>query len=131
MIDILEKDGLIENSAKVGKYLHSQKEKLLKHSTVADARGKGLFMVIEIVKNKETMDFFPRDAQPEFRLQSIGLENGVVFYNTLYGPPRPSMAKTGLPFWISPPLYITKEQVDELLDAVDKTLADWEEKNGY
>lgn len=85
-------------------------------------------MVIEIVSNKETMDFFPRDSQPEFWLQSIGLKHGVVFYNTLYGPRRPSMGKRGLPFWISPPLSITREQIDELLDAVDWTLTEWEEK---
>jgi adenosylmethionine-8-amino-7-oxononanoate aminotransferase len=130
VLDILEKDKLVENSAEVGGYLHSQKDRLLKHSTVADARGKGMLMVIEIVANKETMDFFPRGAQAEFWLQSIGLENGVVFYNTLYGPRRPSMEKRGLPFWISPPLCATVEQVDELLDVVDKTLTDWEQKMG-
>lgn len=50
-----------------------------------------------------------RDTQPEFRLQSIGLKNGIVFYNTLYGPRRPSMKKRGLPFWIAPPLCITRD----------------------
>lgn len=128
VLDILKEDKLIENSAKVGAYLHSQKDKLLKHKTVAAARGKGMFMVIEVVADKETMDFFPRGSQAEFWLQSIGLENGVVFYNALYGPRRPSMEKRGLPFWISPPLCTTKEQVDEILDVVDKTLTDWESK---
>jgi len=130
VVDILEKDNLIENSASVGEYLHSQKNRLLAHPSIADTRGKGLFMVIEIVANKETMDFFPRDSQPEFWLQSIGLKHGVVFYNTLYGPRGPSMGKRGLPFWISPPLSITREQIDELLDAVDWTLTEWEEKMG-
>jgi len=85
---------------------------------------------MEIVANKETMDFFPREAQAEFWLQSIGLQNGVVFYNTLYGSRQPGMPKRGLPFWISPPLSITKEQVDELIDAVDATLSAWENKMG-
>jgi len=71
-----------------------------------------------------------RDTQPEFWLQSIGLKNGIVFYNTLCGPRRPSMKKRGLPFWIAPPLCITRDQVDELLDCIDKTLSDWEEKMG-
>ena len=75
-------------------------------------------------------EHFPRGSQPEFWLQSIGLENGVVFYNTLYGPRRPSMPKRGLPFWIAPPLCITREQVDELLAAIDRTLGDWERKMG-
>ncbi len=130
VIDILEKDGLVENSARVGQYLHSQRERLLAHPSVADARGKGLFMVMEIVGNKKTMEFFPRDAQAEFWLQSIGLENGLVFYTTLYGVRRPSMGNRGLPFWISPPLCITREQVDEVLERVDRTLTQWEEKMG-
>ncbi len=130
VIDILEKDGLIENSAEVGEYLQSQKDRLLKHSTIADARGKGMLLVFEVVADRETMDFFPRGAHAEFWLQSIGLENGVIFYNTLYGPRRPSMQKRGLPFWISPPLCTTKEQIDEMLDAVDKTLTEWEKKMG-
>jgi adenosylmethionine-8-amino-7-oxononanoate aminotransferase len=130
VLDILEKDGLIENSAAVGEYLHAQKHQLLEHPTVADVRGSGLLMVMELVADKRTMDFFPRGSRPEFWLQSIGLENGVVFYNTLYGPRRPSMPKRGLPFWIAPPLCITREQVDELLAAVDRTLGDWERKMG-
>ncbi|MBW2367472.1 MAG: aspartate aminotransferase family protein [Deltaproteobacteria bacterium] len=130
VIDILEKDGLVENSAKVGAYLHSQKDRLLKHTTVADARGRGLFMAIEIVADKETMDFFPRNAHAEFRLHSAGLENGVVFYSTLYGPRHPGGRKRGLPFWIAPPLCTSEAHVDELLDAVDKTLTIWEKQMG-
>lgn len=128
VLDILEQDGLVENSASLGEYLHSQKDRLLAHPTVADARGRGLFMVIELVKNSDTMDFFDKNSQPEFWLQSIGLENGIVFYSTLYGPRRPGLKKRGLPFWIAPPLCITREQIDELLDCLDKTLTDWETK---
>ena len=40
------------------------------------------------------------------------------------------MPKRGLPFWISPPLCTTKEQIDELLDAVDGTLTRWEQRMG-
>jgi putrescine aminotransferase len=130
VLEILEKDGLVENSASVGEYLHSQRDRLLEHPSIADARGKGLLMVIELVANKESMDFFPRGSQAEFWLQSIGLEQGVVFYNSLYGPRRPSMPKRGLPFWIAPPLSITTGEMDELLDAVGRTLTEWERKMG-
>ena len=130
VIDILEKDGLIENSATVGEYLHSQKDRLLAHPTVADVRGKGLFLTMELVANKETMDFFPGEAEAETHFQATGLENGIVFYSTLYGPRTPSMPKRGLPLLMAPPLCITKAQVNELLDAVDITLTKWEEKMG-
>ncbi len=130
VLDVLEKDGLVENSRATGEYLHSQRERLLSHPSVADVRGRGLLMVMELVANKETMDFFPRGAHAEFWLQSIGLENGVVFYNALYGPRMPSMPKRGLPFWITPPLCTTRTQLDEILDTVDGTLGDWERQMG-
>ena len=130
VIDILEKDGLVENSARLGEYLHSQAHRLLKHRSVADTRGKGLFQVMELVSNKKTMDFFPRSAQAEFHLQALALKNGLVLYSTLYGPRQPSMPKRGLPFWIAPPMCITRPELDELLGAVDQTLTDWEEKMG-
>lgn len=129
-LDIIEQDGLVENSAAAGEYLHSQSYRLLAHPSVADVRGRGLLMVMELVADKMTMDFFPRGAQAEFWLQSIGLHEGAVFYGALYGPRQPSMPKRGLPFWICPPLNITRQQIDEVLDAVDRTLSGWERKMG-
>ncbi len=130
MQDILEKDGLIENSAEVGAYLHSQRDRLLAHKSVADVRGRGLLMVMELVANKETMDFFPRGAHAEHTLLAVGLEHGVVFYSALYGTRHPSSPKAGLPFWITPPLCATVQQVDEILDTLDDTLGDWESRMG-
>jgi adenosylmethionine-8-amino-7-oxononanoate aminotransferase len=130
VIDIIKKDGLVENSAEVGGYLHARKERLLGHPTVADVRGAGLLMVLELVMNKESMDFFPSEAHAEQRLQASGLNNGLALYTTLFGPRRPSTHKRGLPIWITPPLCITREQVDELLDCLDRTLTDWEEALG-
>ena len=40
------------------------------------------------------------------------------------------MPRRGLPFWIAPPLCTTREQIDELLDTVDRTLTGWERKMG-
>ncbi len=130
VIDVIEKDHLVENSAEVGGYLHSQKERLLSHPTIADVRGLGLLMVPELVANKETMDFFPPEAHAEQKFQSIGLKNGLAFYATLFGPRRPSTHKRGLPIFIAPPLCITREQVDELMDALDTTLTEWEQSLG-
>jgi adenosylmethionine-8-amino-7-oxononanoate aminotransferase len=33
----------------------------------------------------------------------------------------------GLPMWISPPFCITEEQVDDLVDRLDRTLHHWEQ----
>lgn len=129
-IDIIKKDRLVENSAEVGEHLHSYRDRLLAHPTVVDVRGWGIFMVTELVKDKETMEFFDREEQAENRLQAMALRNGLVFYGTLYGGPREPAFRRGLPNWISPPICITREQVDELIDAYDRTLTEWEESLG-
>ena len=130
VIDILHEDGLIENSAEVGEHLHSKRETLLKHRTIADVRGKGLLMIAELVADKETMDFFAPEQNGEETFQAIALKNGLAFYATLYGPRRPSTKKRGLPIFITPPLCITREQVDDLIDRLDQTLTELEETLG-
>ncbi len=131
VIDIIEQDGLIENSAEVGSYLHDQAEKrLLKHITIADVRGLGMHMPIEFVMNKETMEFFPVGSNAERKLQTFGLKNGLVLYATLYGPRRPAAHQRGLPLFINPPLCITREQVDDLIDRFDTTLTEFEAEMG-
>jgi adenosylmethionine-8-amino-7-oxononanoate aminotransferase len=126
-LDVLQSDHLVENSREVGAYLHSQAERFLAHSTIADARGKGLLMVLELVRDKEQMDYFPPEAEAEQKFQGIALKNGLAFYMTLYGPRRPSALKRGIPIFIAPPLCITREQVDDLIDRFDQTLIEWEQ----
>ena len=36
----------------------------------------------------------------------------------------------GLPTWISPPICITEEQVDDMMDRFDATLTEWEHALG-
>jgi adenosylmethionine-8-amino-7-oxononanoate aminotransferase len=130
VIDIIEQDGLIGNSAEVGSYLHEQADKLLEHPTIADVRGIGLLMPLEMVMNKETMEFFPPGTDAEKKFQMIGLKNGLAFYATLYGTRRPVHHQRGLPIFIVPPLCITSEQVDDMLDRVDTTLTEFEKEMG-
>jgi adenosylmethionine-8-amino-7-oxononanoate aminotransferase len=129
-IDILKEDGLIENARNVGEHLFGYKEKLLEHSTVADVRGWGLFMALELVENKASGEYFEPDRQAEGLFQSLALKNGLVFYGTLYGPRRQPLFKRGLPLWIAPPLSITSVQVDDMMERLDDTFHEWEEQLG-
>jgi adenosylmethionine-8-amino-7-oxononanoate aminotransferase len=126
VLDIIEKDRLVENSAEVGEYLHSNAERFLARRTIAEARGKGLLMVLELVRDSSTMEWFPPEAAAEEKFQGIALKNGLAFYMTLYGPRRPGPLKRGMPIFIAPPLCITREQVGDLMDRLDQTLGEWE-----
>src|SRR6056297_3414437 len=56
-ITIYKEDNLIENSRKMGGYLIELcNEKIAKHKCIGDIRGKGLFVGLELVKNKKTKE---------------------------------------------------------------------------
>ncbi len=56
-IRVLEEDGLIENARKMGEVMRSHHEELAaKHPSVGQARNIGLFGILELVRNRETME---------------------------------------------------------------------------
>ncbi len=130
VIEILKEDGLVENAALMGERLFSNADRLLAHPTVADVRGWGLFMAMEVVESKETRSYFAPEANAEQLFQGIALKNGLAIYATLYGPGRRPMFRRGLPVMISPPLTITTAEVDDMVDRLDRSLSEWEEALG-
>ena len=126
---VLREDQLVERSKALGEHLHGYREKLLAHPTVADARGRGLFLVMELVENKETRVYFGAERGAEHLYQAIGLKHGLAFYSSLYGSRRGAVQR-GLPMWVCPPLTITRDEVDGLMTRLDYTLSEWEESLG-
>jgi adenosylmethionine-8-amino-7-oxononanoate aminotransferase len=127
VLDVIEQDGLVANSAAVGEYLHGLlRERILPHRPIAEVRGKGLLAILELVKDKETMEFPAPEAEPEHRFQAVAYKNGLSFYMSLYGPRRPGAMKRGVPVFITPPLCITRAQVDDLVDRLDRTIQEWD-----
>ena len=57
VIPIYQEDNLVENSERMGKYLLEKSLELKeKHACVGDVRGLGLFVGLELVKNKRTKE---------------------------------------------------------------------------
>ena len=87
------------------------------HDCVGDVRGLGHFWGLEIVKNRETKEPFDVKADKltgkplmTGKIQGECMKNGLYlmsWYDSLI---------------VAPPLIITKEQVDEALDILDKVL---------
>jgi adenosylmethionine-8-amino-7-oxononanoate aminotransferase len=121
VVKTLIKDNLVENSRVIGEYLLTQlEEKLLPFSFVGDVRGKGLMLGVEIVRNKVTKEPYPVTMGMAEKLTVTLLKHGVIVY------PGNGNADgvDGDQFLLAPPLTITKEQADEL---VDKMLAGFKE----
>jgi len=88
-----------------------------RHASVGEVRGLGLFWGLELVRSKETREpLVPFNAggealEPMTRLYKACLERGLypfVHWNV---------------FAITPPLNITREELDEGLEVLDEVLA--------
>src|SRR6185503_7601462 len=63
-LDIMEREGLVENSAAMGAYLrHLLRERLADNPFVGDVRGAGLMAAVEFVAERQGRRFFDPQAQ--------------------------------------------------------------------
>ncbi len=123
VIDIIENEGLVERSARLGEYFFKKgREKLSRHPTIGDIRGKGLLMGIELVKNRETKESFDPALRVANRLQQIAMEKGVMGYPTA----GMDNGVRGDAFLVSPPFIITEEEIDVAFDMLDEAFTDFE-----
>ncbi|MCP5056908.1 MAG: aspartate aminotransferase family protein [bacterium] len=104
-LDILEREGLIENSAEVGGYLLGRlRDTMGTHPLVGEIRGIGMFTAIEWARpgTKEPAGETPM-AFPA-AIASRAMEKGLIM--------RALWECTAL----SPPLCTTREEIDEIID---------------
>ena len=101
-IDIILREQLVENSAKIGKYLTKQlKDMMQDRAIIGDVRGKGLMIGIEFVKNRTTKE--PYQMKEVFNIAADCAAQGLVpYYNNNF------MA-------LFPPLIIDKKIADDIL----------------
>ena len=117
-IETFREEGTVENSAAMGDYLHEKLAALAdRHPSIGEVRGLGLFWGLELVRNRETREpLVPFNAggeaaEPMTRVTKASLERGLypfVHWNV---------------FAITPPLNITRDELDEGLEILDDVLA--------
>lgn len=120
LIPIYQTDNLIERSAQMGQYLLERAMELKdKHPCVGDVRGLGLFVGVELVKNKKTKEPLTRvDAKirkgtdPKMEIAKKLGELGMM---AMAANPVNVIA-------LAPPLIITKDEIDEGIAIMDKAL---------
>ena len=117
-LDIIEREGLVENAARRGAELKAGLERLREHPTVGDVRGLGLLGAVELVSNREKRTKFA-DASAE--IQFLGEE--LVRLGLL--------TRTSHMILLSPPLCITAAEVARVVDIVDAAIGAMEKKFGY
>jgi len=111
-LDLMEKDGWIENARETGAHMQQRlRESLGEHPLVGDVRGLGLVAGIELVANKETRARFDPKRQVGLRLHHLLQQEGLI------------SRALGDTMALSPPLVITKAEVDEIIRRFARGLA--------
>ncbi len=112
VIDVIEQEGLQENARIVGEYLTSGLRALAeKHTAIGDIRGTGLFIAVELVKDKES-----REPATAFTADVV---NGLKDRGVLSGAIGPDANILKL----RPPMVFSREDADYMLPILDEALA--------
>ncbi|MBT3266973.1 aminotransferase class III-fold pyridoxal phosphate-dependent enzyme [Candidatus Poribacteria bacterium] len=112
-IEILMRERLWENSAKVGAYLQEQLT-ALDSPHVGDVRGKGLMIAVELVDD----DGAPLDKPSMDKAHAAIVAAGVLVGRMSHVLPGPESI-----FYLSPPLIITEADADRIVGAIRQGLA--------
>ena len=111
VLDVIEEEGLLQHAQRVGHYL---KEGFLalgeRHPEIGDVRGLGLFMGVEMVRDRATLE--PASALTNELIESV-LADGVLLSSE---GPYHNVLK------IKPPMQFDETDADLLLGAVDRAL---------
>jgi 4-aminobutyrate aminotransferase-like enzyme len=117
-IDVIEEDNLLENAHVVGNYFRQGLESLQKkYDFIGDVRGMGLMQAIELVKDRKTKEPAPpltTELMEQARRAGLLIGKGGLWGNVIR---------------MSPPLNISKADVDEAIRMLDISLAAVEEKH--
>ncbi|MET9782283.1 aminotransferase class III-fold pyridoxal phosphate-dependent enzyme [Nocardiopsis alba] len=102
-LEVIQEEGLVENSARQGERLHQGLAKIAEaHSAIGDVRGRGLMRACEFVKADGTPD-----GQSAQKAQQAAAQNGLLLLTC--GP-------AGNVVRFIPPLIVDGDQVDTALE---------------
>jgi adenosylmethionine-8-amino-7-oxononanoate aminotransferase len=113
-LDIMEKEHLADNAAKMGARLHDGLRSALgDHPNVGDIRGgKGLLAAVEVVEDRATKRNFGADRKVAPRLQTEMMKRGMVTRARPVAGPHPA---PGDAVFYAPPLVVTAAEVDRIV----------------
>ncbi|QUD89358.1 aminotransferase family protein [Phenylobacterium montanum] len=114
-LDLIEREGLVDNAREVGAYLHSiLAERLGDHPHVAEIRGLGLLAGVQLVQDKASRQAFSPEAKIAAKVAGAARRRGVIVR------PLPSVDSLAL----SPPLIVTRADMDRVVEAIGGALGE-------
>jgi adenosylmethionine-8-amino-7-oxononanoate aminotransferase len=109
-IEIIEREGLLARASQVGAYFEERLASLKNLPLIGDVRGQKLMMCVESVANKHTKELLPDELDIGRRISDAAEAKGLLV--------RP----IGHLNVMSPPLVISKEQIDFVADVLSDAI---------
>ncbi|MFW2543425.1 aspartate aminotransferase family protein [Primorskyibacter sp. 2E107] len=113
---IIEDEGLLENTNAMGDYMLGRLAEMQdKHAIIGHVRGKGLFLGAELVTDRDA-----KTPAPEAQVQAV--VGDCMAQGVIIGATNRSVPGYNNTLCFSPALIATKDDIDQILDAVDSAL---------
>ena len=116
---IIRRDNLVAKATADGEYLFARLGEALGNlDFVGDIRGRGLFIGIELVEDRETKEPYDPDLMLCDRVRDTAFNNGLIVYPT----PGNVDGVRGDQMILSPPYTATRDELDEIVDKLATSL---------
>jgi len=115
-IEIIQKENLVRNSREMGNYFLDGLKTLERHPIVGEVRGTGLWLGLDFTSEKKSRAPF-----------SISRTNNIIARAKQYGVLFKTM---GSALEFAPPLIITREDIDEALEVLERCISEEEKAMG-
>ncbi|MCC6880047.1 MAG: aminotransferase class III-fold pyridoxal phosphate-dependent enzyme [Burkholderiales bacterium] len=113
-LKLVEELDLPGNAARVGAHFQARLREFVRHAHVGDVRGVGLMACLEMVEDKRSRKTLPRGNELTGKVARAAYRRGAM------------VRVSGPNIILSPPLVITREEADILVDALDAAFAEAE-----
>ncbi|NVK30610.1 MAG: aminotransferase class III-fold pyridoxal phosphate-dependent enzyme [Gammaproteobacteria bacterium] len=117
-MNIIIEENLLENTLQMGDYAMDKLRELQdKHTCIGEVRGKGLFLGVELVKDRDSRE--PADEKMVQQVVGKSAQAGV-----LIGATNRSLPGLNNTLCLSPALISTKDDIDEIVSCIDLRLSE-------
>ena len=111
--------GLLQNVQEVGSYLEIKLNATFgDHPHIGDIRGRGLFIGLEVVKDRKLKEPFDPALKVNVKIKNVALTNGMICYpmgGTIDG-------EKGDHILLAPPFIATTEDIDSIVEILEITI---------
>jgi len=116
----LTSGGLVERARKMGALLQAQLvDRIGQHPHIGDIRGRGMFLGLELVEDRQTKEPFAPDRLIAPKIKKAAFEAGLICYpmqGTIDG-------QRGDHILLAPPFILTEAEMEELIDKLDQAIS--------